>query len=59
VIVSSGRSKRKSNSNYRKLREAMYKKIKSRLLSRLLEQLLVGLNNNSNKLLKLLKREKR
>jgi hypothetical protein len=31
VIVSSGRSKRKSNRNYRKLRETMYKKIRSRL----------------------------
>jgi hypothetical protein len=30
-----------------------------KLLSRLLEQLLVGLNNNSNKLLKLLKRGKK
>jgi hypothetical protein len=31
VIVSSGRSKRKSNSDYRKLREAVYEKIRSRL----------------------------
>jgi hypothetical protein len=31
VIVSSSRSKRKSNSNYRKLREAVYKKIRGSL----------------------------
>jgi hypothetical protein len=31
MIINSSRSKRKSNSNYRKLREAVYKKIRNRL----------------------------
>jgi hypothetical protein len=34
VIVSSSRSKRKSNSDYRKLRDIVYGKIRSRLSSR-------------------------